>query len=37
MIVTTALCHPNDFAGIDGLDVVRVALPDVSTQDETPT
>jgi predicted nucleic acid-binding protein len=45
MIAATALanglpvytCNPNDFAGIDGLEVVRVALPDVATADESAT
>lgn len=42
MIAATALanglpvytCNPNDFAGIDGLEVVRVALPTAATCDE---
>ena len=45
MIAATALasglpvytCNPNDFAGIDGLEVVRVAFPDVATSDESAT
>ena len=45
MIAATALanglpvytCNPNDFAGIDGLEVVRVAMPDVATPDESAT
>ncbi len=45
MIAATALanglpvytCNPNDFAGIDALEVVRVALPDVATPDESAT
>ena len=28
-------CNPNDFAGIDGLEVVRVARPDAATPDES--
>ena len=43
MIAATALasglpvytCNPNDFAGIDGLEVVRVARPDAATPDES--
>ena len=45
MIAATALaiglpvstCNPNDFSGIEGLDVVPVALPEVSAaRDQTP-
>jgi tRNA(fMet)-specific endonuclease VapC len=42
MIAATAManglpvytCNPNDFSGIDGLEVVAVPLPKVSTRDE---
>jgi predicted nucleic acid-binding protein len=27
-------CNPNDFTGIDGLEVVPVALPDLATRDD---
>jgi predicted nucleic acid-binding protein len=42
MIAATAManglplytCNPNDYSGIDGMEVVPVPLPDVSTRDE---
>lgn len=42
MIAATAManglplytCNPNDFSGIDGMEVVPVPLPEVSTRDE---
>jgi predicted nucleic acid-binding protein len=42
MIAATAIanglplytCNPNDFSGIDGIEVVPVPLPEVSTRDE---
>lgn len=45
MIAATALanglpvytCNPHDFAGIDGLEVIPVALPDAATPDESAT
>jgi predicted nucleic acid-binding protein len=45
MIAATAIanglpvytCNPNDFAGIDGLEVVPVPLPDAATSDESAT
>jgi predicted nucleic acid-binding protein len=27
-------CNPNDYSGIDGMEVVPVPLPEVSTRDE---
>jgi predicted nucleic acid-binding protein len=44
MIAATAManglplytCNPNDFSGIDGIEVVPVPLPAVSTRDEAP-